>query len=96
MFGHDNAGVKGHILVDGKQVAETHQCCHCGGHFIMRRGSGKVRGFCLKCQGPTCGAGGCDRCVPFEARLEFAEASHAGKAIGKLLARYPDLPLFPL
>lgn len=63
----------GAILVDGVQVATTHQCCHCGGHFTSVKGSGTRRGFCLKCMRVTCGASECDPCVPFEKKLEMIE-----------------------
>jgi len=63
----------GAILVDGVQVASTHQCCHCGGHFVSVKGSGKTRGFCLRCSKVTCGAPECDPCIPFEKKLESLE-----------------------
>lgn len=63
----------GAIIVDGLEVAHTRQCCHCGMHFVSVRGSGKVRGFCLRCHKITCGAAGCDPCVPFEERLLLME-----------------------
>lgn len=64
----------GIIIIDGQQVASTKQCPHCGGHFIMKKGSGKIRGFCMKCHEVTCGALGCCKCVPFEKKLELVEA----------------------
>lgn len=63
----------GAILVDGTQVASTHQCCHCGNHFVSVKGSGTRRGFCLKCGKVTCGAAECDPCTPFEKKLEAME-----------------------
>jgi len=63
----------GHILVDGVEVAQTLQCCHCGGHWVSRRGSGIIRGFCVRCMKPTCGGIRCDPCIPFEKRLEMME-----------------------
>jgi len=65
--------IKGGILVDGKQVADTLQCVHCNGHFQIVPGSGTDRGFCLRCFGPTCGAKACDPCIPFEKKLEKIE-----------------------
>ena len=61
---------------DGKQEADTLQCGHCGGHFLVRPGSGKLRGHCYVCHkitcGPTCiiplGA-----CVPQELLCENIE-----------------------
>ena len=60
----------GAILVDGVQVASTLQCCHCGGHFEVVKGSGTRRGFCLKCGKVTCGAAECDPCYPIEKRFD--------------------------
>lgn len=60
----------GVILVDGKEVASTLQCPHCGGHFISRKGSGHRRTFCLRCQAVTCGNLACDPCRPFAAELQ--------------------------
>ena len=62
----------GGIVVDGQQVADTVQCCHCGGHYVPVAGSGKVRGWCFSCMGPICGPGCCE-CVPFEKKLELYE-----------------------
>lgn len=52
--------------------AATLQCVHCGGHWVPRKGSGIVRGFCLNCNGPICGHG-CAKCVPVEQMLENIE-----------------------
>tara|TARA_Y100000310_G_scaffold98201_1_gene95921 strand:- start:16490 stop:16765 length:276 start_codon:yes stop_codon:yes gene_type:complete len=70
----------GHVLVDGEQVADTARCVHCGKHFVMVRGSGRRRGFCLKCSGMTCGAATCLACVPAERRIERREAAGKGYA----------------
>ena len=64
----------GAIIIDGQQVADTAQCAHCGGHFVMVRGSGRVRGFCTLCHGITCGQEGCHACLPMEQRLDLMEA----------------------
>lgn len=45
----------GLVIVDGKEVATTLQCPHCGGHFVSRKGSGKRRDYCLKCDAICCG-----------------------------------------
>ena len=50
----------------------TLQCCHCGGHWLPIPGSGKVRGFCQRCNGFVCGPG-CAECVPMEQYLENME-----------------------
>jgi hypothetical protein len=63
----------GAIIVDGQQLSSTLQCCHCGNHFEVVRGSGRSRGFCLRCGDVTCGAPECVPCVPFEAVLEHME-----------------------
>jgi hypothetical protein len=95
VFGHRSDGVKGYVLIDGREAGETLQCAHCMMHWVRRPGSGTRRGFCLHCAGPTCGKPGCGRCVPAEARIEYCEAEFQGKArvVSRLLARYPDLPL---
>lgn len=51
---------------------KTLQCVHCGGHFPCQPGSGKIRGFCMNCNGPVCGPG-CAECVPVEQLLENYE-----------------------
>lgn len=63
----------GAILLDGKEVASTLRCPHCGGHFISRRGSGIKRGFCTRCKEITCGSPGCRSCKPLEKMLEEIE-----------------------
>lgn len=65
---------KGHFIVDGKEMADTVQCCHCNMHFVSIKGSGKRRGFCMECMAVTCGQRKCDRCVPFEKKLDLYEA----------------------
>jgi hypothetical protein len=67
-------------LNTGSVVATTKQCCHCGNHFISKKGSGKMRGWCTKCSAITCGKIKCCVCVPFEKKLELAEA-------GKIILR---------
>lgn len=64
---------KGTIFIDGRESADTMQCCHCGAHFVMERGSGKKRGWCMLCSDMTCGKKRCDECLPFEKRLELYE-----------------------
>jgi len=62
----------GHILLDGQQVADTAQCVHCNAHFVMRQGSGTLRGWCTRCNGVVCGPR-CAACIPFERRLDLLE-----------------------
>lgn len=50
----------------------TLQCVHCGGHFTLQPGSGRIRGYCPRCRGPICGPG-CAECVPVEQLLENIE-----------------------
>lgn len=50
--------------------ADTHQCCHCGGHWVVQRGSGKKRGYCGKCNGLFCSPE-CAECVPLEKWLDI-------------------------
>jgi len=63
----------GAIIVGGKQIATTRQCCHCGGHFLSVKGSGTQRGFCTRCHSVTCGSELCDVCLPHEKQLEMME-----------------------
>ena len=51
----------------------TLQCCHCMKHWIPQPGSGRVRGWCWRCQGPICGPS-CVKCIPKELMLENIEA----------------------
>jgi hypothetical protein len=64
----------GILTINGAVVATTKQCCHCGNHFIMQKGSGKKRGRCMKCHSITCGKLKCCKCVPFEKKLDDYEA----------------------
>lgn len=64
---------KGTIIIDSREVADTAQCVHCNAHFVMERGSGKKRGWCMNCGGITCGGVECSRCVPFEKKLDMYE-----------------------
>lgn len=57
-----------------KPILETKtlQCCHCGGHWYPQPGSGRIRGWCQRCNGPVCGPG-CADCIPTEQLLENME-----------------------
>lgn len=63
------------VVVDEKGMLEfdTHQCPHCGLHFIIEPGSGKWRSFCTLCNAPTCNKASCFEHVPFEKKLEMVE-----------------------
>ncbi len=63
----------GIIILNGSVVGITKQCVHCGNHFLSVKGSGKKRGWCMKCHGITCGKIECCKCVPFEKKLEIME-----------------------
>lgn len=68
---------KGNIIGFGPgraYEADTLQCVHCQAHWVVQPGSGRKRGFCVRCMGPTCGHPQCDACVPFEKWLESVEA----------------------
>ena len=57
----------GIVFVNGKEVATTLQCPHCGCHFVSRKGSGHRRSFCLRCMAVTCGKDACvSDCRPIE------------------------------
>ena len=60
----------GIIFQNGVEVASTMQCCHCGAHYVSRKGSGIRRGFCLRCMQVTCGKQECIECKPFAAELD--------------------------
>ena len=67
---------KGIITIDDPEFAHTIQketlcCMHCRRHWIVEPGSGKRRGYCYKCAGPTCGSKKCDTCVPFEKAMGY-------------------------
>lgn len=65
----------------GTQDLDTQQCPHCGGHFAVQPGSGKLRSWCYNCAAVTCGQKGCvQRCVPAEKMLEQIE-KRANKAL---------------
>lgn len=59
----------GIVFSNGREVATTLQCPHCGGHFVSRKGSGHRRTFCMKCSAVTCGSPTCDACRDFRADL---------------------------
>lgn len=75
---------KGNIVVagpDGTIEGDTLQCVHCGVHWVVRPGSGRRRGFCTKCGGPTCGRQGCEFCIPLEKKFEAIERNWIGPEI---------------
>jgi hypothetical protein len=73
---HTAARPSGHIIITGPGGTierDTLQCCHCQKHWVVQPGSGRRRGFCLKCMKPTCGAEACQVCDPSEKKLERVE-----------------------
>lgn len=76
---HSNPKPHGTIIItDPDAPQEIHrdtlQCCHCQRIWVVEPGSGKQRGFCLKCNQVTCGSKECGECVPFEKKIELYEA----------------------
>lgn len=65
----------GYLLItppDGRPIeADTRQCVHCSGHWVVQPGSGNVRGYCMRCNGPVCGPG-CAECRPIARRIDEA------------------------
>jgi hypothetical protein len=59
------------------QEVGTLQCCHCQAHWTLKPGSGNVRGFCFKCNGPVCGPKCAGKCVPAEQMLENMETGRS-------------------
>lgn len=55
------------------EEGQTLSCVHCGHTWILKKGSGKTRGFCQNCMGYVCGPT-CTACVPVERRIENIEA----------------------
>ena len=66
-------GITSSIEADGETHVPTLQCVHCGDHWFSVPGSGKIRGWCMRCNGPVCGKK-CEVCIPFEKQLEVREA----------------------
>lgn len=57
--------------------SSTMQCCHCGKHWDVQVGSGKKRGWCTKCSGPTCGHPICMKyCYPQEKQHDDRESKN--------------------
>ena len=53
---------------------QTMQCKHCGRHWVVEPGSGRSRGWCFNCAGPTCGAERCEKvCEAQEKMIERIE-----------------------
>lgn len=68
---HNHSKCSGDVIIigpDGNITFEgpTMTCCHCGDMWIMIKGSGKQRGFCMKCMNVTCGKESCNICTPIK------------------------------
>ena len=57
----------------GEVHTDTKMCCHCGQHFPYKAGSGRIRGWCTRCNAMTCGKPECHECFPIEQRLDLYE-----------------------
>ena len=81
-MGNTRLSPAGYITISdpdaGLIEADTLQCVHCGCHWEMKPGSGNMRGFCTRCNGPVCGPK-CRECVPIERGLENLEAGRLEK-----------------
>mgnify|MGYP001575938690 CR=1 FL=1 len=67
----------GYVIITGASGTteyDTHACPHCGGHFIIIPGSGRVRAFCQLCHAPICDKAKCLEHSPFAKRLDLVEA----------------------
>lgn len=73
----NHSKASGHFEITGwygeLEEGATLSCVHCQATWIIQKGSGKLRGFCQNCMGFICGAN-CMECVPFEQKIENAEA----------------------
>ena len=74
----------GALLTHGADGVETEtptlRCCHCQRVWAYMPGSGKLRGWCRRCDQPICGAGRCmTRCEPWEYQVELMEAAARGQ-----------------
>lgn len=78
LFKHALRRPHGALLQDGREVADLLQCCHCQYTWRYRPGSGRLRGFCYRCNAVTCGAPACDACVPAAERAEQDERESRG------------------
>lgn len=71
------------IIADPDLPHEVHMdvmtCVHCQRAWVVKPGSGRVRGFCTRCNGVTCGGRACCDCIgPLERRIELYEAGKLG------------------
>jgi hypothetical protein len=68
------AGQFAWVSPEGTVERDTVACVHCRAHWVIQPGSGRERGFCRNCMGPTCGGPLCmDDCVPYWQQIEAIE-----------------------
>ena len=79
-----------------EQHIDLCQCIHCEALFPFVRGSGVTRGWCMGCNGMTCGRPCCDPCVNrrqmienMERGLPWAEAKKYKPVTGRVEAEPP-------
>lgn len=68
---------EGYLIVTGASGTtefDTRACPHCGGHFAIISGSGRIRAFCQLCAAPICDKAQCLEHSPFMKRIELIEA----------------------
>lgn len=46
--------------------------------FFVEAGSGKKRGWCMRCAAATCGQHKCDQCIHWKKKMELIESGRAG------------------
>lgn len=66
------------IITDeaGSHTFASAQCVHCGVHWQVMPGSGRLRGYCYPCKGVLCGKEACMKeCVCIEAQIEIMEGN---------------------
>ncbi len=63
-------------------------CCHCGFNWWVIPGSGRKRGWCMKCMHLTCGKKECMECVPRQDQLNLMAGDK------KAIQRYKDTLTF--
>lgn len=75
---HSKVGIITDIPKDGgpKTTVDLVACAHCGYMWEYKPGSGRIRGFCMCCNGLTCGRRACrDKvCTNWRQKLDNIEA----------------------
>ena len=71
---------------NGKEVADTVQCCHCGMHLTWTKKTWKQTGWCINCQRIRCQKKECQTCCHWEKRMEkYEKMRHEKRRIGNIL-----------